>query len=52
VLDVSNSELDREIDPRALAEVAGFSLHRFHRVFRTSYPSARLLPNSCAPKCA
>lgn len=34
VLDVIHGGLDSELDPRALADVAGFSLHHFHRVFR------------------
>lgn len=34
VLDAIHGDLDGDLDPAALAELAGFSLHHFHRVFR------------------
>ena len=34
VLDYVHAHLDDELAPEALADVAGFSLHHFHRVFR------------------
>jgi len=34
VVDYVQSHLDEELTPELLAEVAGFSLHHFHRVFR------------------
>jgi AraC family transcriptional regulator len=34
VLDAIHGDLDGNLDPAALAALAGFSLHHFHRVFR------------------